>query len=350
MDNRFIKPRVFLSHSKSDADFVRHLHADLQKCQIEPWIDEIEIRTGKPWLDVIFEDGIPTCDSVFVYLTDQSIQSSMVKKEIDVGIIQQLKDQRVAFLPYVNDEALRSKLRADIQALQVPVWNPANYVDVLPRFVAEVWRSFTERRLHAAVQEEQNRRLKAEIELERLTKDTQTSVFSDTEEADFKYVWKSMDYVVPVIVAEKAHSVENKVTTTRHFRLGLNVGSVLTQLIAAYGVEYVSYSLSSFVAQKAGKLIKPISNPNPQGGRLEYYLVEPLEIKDQLLMYGLLQSHYVPPPQIADTKTQWLRHGSYRYIYSERMYRFRYWLAYNKLLPNDLKFEESIEALEKKEE
>lgn len=70
MESRLNKPRVFLSHSKSDKSFIELINNDLRKCQIDPWLDSEEIRHGKPWLDTIFEDGIPTCDSVLVYFTD----------------------------------------------------------------------------------------------------------------------------------------------------------------------------------------------------------------------------------------------------------------------------------------
>ena len=81
MEVRKNKPRVFLSHSKADIEFVRQIRNDLQKCQIDTWLDEDDIRHGKPWLDSIFEDGIPTCDSVIVYFSSYALQSQMVKKE-----------------------------------------------------------------------------------------------------------------------------------------------------------------------------------------------------------------------------------------------------------------------------
>ena len=171
MESRLNKPRVFLSHSKADVPFIEKLYDDLRKCQIEPWLDSAEIRHGKPWLDAIFEEGIPTCDAVLVYFTEASLESKMVKKEMDAGILQQLKDKRVAFLAYVDDEDRRTKLRADIQALQVPVWNQANYSEVLPRAVAEIWRSYLERTVTSAVQEKHVNRLQAELELEKTKKE-----------------------------------------------------------------------------------------------------------------------------------------------------------------------------------
>jgi len=127
MTERLNKPRVFLSHSKLDKAFIETLYEDLKGCQISPWLDTEEIRHGKPWLDAIFENGIPTCDSVLVYFSENSLQSAMVKKEIDAGILHQLEDSGVSFLPYVDNESVRTKLRADIRSLQVPIWNGDNY-------------------------------------------------------------------------------------------------------------------------------------------------------------------------------------------------------------------------------
>ncbi len=44
------------------------------------WMDTEEIRDGKSWLKIIFEDGIPTCDVVIVYFSENSITSKMVKR------------------------------------------------------------------------------------------------------------------------------------------------------------------------------------------------------------------------------------------------------------------------------
>ena len=87
METLFNKPRVFLSHSKKNVEFIEKLAADLQKCQIDPWLDSVEIRHGKSWQDSIFEHGLPSCDAIIVYFTEESIQSNVVKKEIDVGLL-----------------------------------------------------------------------------------------------------------------------------------------------------------------------------------------------------------------------------------------------------------------------
>ena len=62
-DTRLNKPRVFLSFSDEDAPFINQLDSDLRNCQVSTWLYTKQIRHGKPWLEAIFEAGIPTCDT-----------------------------------------------------------------------------------------------------------------------------------------------------------------------------------------------------------------------------------------------------------------------------------------------
>jgi len=151
-----------------DIEFIERLERDFRKCQIDPWLDDIELRHGKPWLDAIFEDGIPNCDAVLVYFTENSLASKVVKKELDAGVLAQLDDGSVALLPYVDQASLRDDLRADIRTLQVPEWNNENFAEILARCVAEIWRSFHERRIEQAIASEKVKRLEAEREVENL--------------------------------------------------------------------------------------------------------------------------------------------------------------------------------------
>lgn len=79
MEKLVNRPKVFLSHSSKDKSFINQLYDDLKRCKIDPWLDTEEIRDGRPWMKVIFEDGIPACDAVIVYLTENSIKSKMVR-------------------------------------------------------------------------------------------------------------------------------------------------------------------------------------------------------------------------------------------------------------------------------
>jgi len=187
MRERINKPRVFLSHARKDIAFIERVESDLRRCQVDSWRDQNEIRDGQPWMSAIFEDGIPTCDAILAYFTDNSLSSEMVAKEVDSAILRRLSDSKIAFLPYVDEDATRPKLRIDIQTLQCRVWNEENYHEILPSIIAEIWRSFLERNLENAVLSERNRRLELELEIQKI-KEGNISVFSSQEEGEFNYM------------------------------------------------------------------------------------------------------------------------------------------------------------------
>lgn len=330
MESRFNKPRVFLSHSKADVSFIEQVHIDLRKCQIEPWLDSAEIRHGKPWLDAIFEHGIPTCDAVLVYFTEASLESKMVKKEMDAGILQQLQDKGVAFLPYVDEKSRRSKLRADIQALQVPVWNLSNYNDMLPPVVAEVWRSYLERMIVSSVQEERVMRLQAELELERLKKDSSGSIFSSSEEAEFRYIWDTLSKSVQIEVEElkritNHNGIVLNTVSVRKYNLDINLSSAISVIMDGGKVEF---NFARFLAEQA---MMHLSKSGGPGDPSNIFIVKKYpNVDDDLMMYGFIERISVSGRRD-------------RNLFSKKCYRFRYWLAFNKMLPTSVEFGENIE-------
>lgn len=164
------KPKIFLSHSKKDIEFINLVDADLRRSGIETWIDEFEIEAGKSFMSSIFEDGIASCDAFFIYFSPYSIDSQFVWKEIDAGLVHKLSDDSVSFLPFINDSSLRSNLRLDLQAIQIPVWNERDYSTSLGKCVSGVWRGFHNKRMKNAVSQERARRLQAEAELQEVLK------------------------------------------------------------------------------------------------------------------------------------------------------------------------------------
>lgn len=342
---RINKPRVFLSHSKQDAAFIERIYNDLRKCQIEPWLDTEEIRHGKPWLDAIFEDGIPTCDCVLLYFTENSIESKMVKKEMDTAIIHQLKEGGVAFLPYVVNESIRLKLRADIQALQAPIWMDENYKELLPTVVSEIWRSYLERTISTAIQSEKVKRLQAELELEKNKQLTQSKIFSDAEDADFTYIWDSLNRFVEIDVVESRienaktddngdvivigslYGDDKKVAIKSHV-LKIHLGKLVALLTETdknmFIYNYISHYIDTeIISMKHLEAIKesPDHTLTTNLGGLP-------KIIDDLLMYGLVDTLHIPSKSNFNNSTT--------YTYGNKIQRFRYWLSYNGLLPKSI--------------
>jgi hypothetical protein len=323
MKEFFNKPKVFLSHSKKDSEFIKKVNIGLQKCQISTWMDEIEIRPGKPWLDAIFESGIPTCDCVFVYLTENSIESSMVKKEIDASLIAKLKDNSMSFLPYVSLENLREKLRVDIQTIQTPVWNFDNYNELLPCVVAEIWHGYLERIVEMSTNIEKRKRLELEIELGRIKKHG-FDIFSNSEIRDFTYIKKQLDY----------KDFLGVFTTTQGEKRCLHIEVNLLSLIPFItDFDHDHYSKKT-ITKHLLDLLKYSDDfkKMKMNGTEETEVSVDIDIGEELLTFGLIERKENPYFRGSSHASSHLA-SPYIYAYTTKMSRFKYWLAYNDSYP-----------------
>jgi len=332
MEEILNKPRVFLSHSKKDIKFIERLYTDLSKCQIDPWLDSIEIRHGKPWLDSIFEYGIPTCDCVLVYLTPSSVKSTMVKKEIDASILQTLKDNKVSFLPYVSNSNVRGTLRLDIQALQIPEWNDNNYNILLPQVVSEIWRNYLERLIIQVRQNEKVPRLEAELELEKLRK--ADTIFSISEENDFKYIYEYFNKVEKVSIQEIIE--ENGKEQSFNHKFNINIGT----LIPLIGVEFrFNWSTISrkIVENLLPELIDSDSSSKNKKRAYGEVKIATTNLNTELLTFDLIRRQIYQEDNPTPMWLNMARRGpQYTLIFTEKMQRYRYWLGYNKLMPQKI--------------
>ena len=299
MKDRINKPKVFLSHSKRDREFVRKVRDDLNRCQIQSWFDEDDIRDGEPWLDAIFEDGIPGCDAVIVFLTENSIDSNMVRKELNASLVQQLKDSSVRLLPYVSDSALRPKLRPDIASLQCRVWNQENYADMLPSVIAEIWRSFLERTIGEAILLERGRRSELEKELVELRGTLSDKTFSSSEESEFEYIFKQLN--LEVIAKLETGDYQHK--TKEQWRLSFLV--FLHKLLLEYEGVPSDMTISSLVIHEI--------YPKIQSWGVLY--LEP-DLIPMLRRYGLVKTEI-----LNDEERTWEKNH-----FTDKMHRFFYWI------------------------
>jgi len=336
------KPRVFLSHSKRDLIFVQRLYGDLRHCQIDPWLDSEEIRHGQPWLDAIFESGIPTCDCVLVYLTPHSLESALVKKEIDASLITKLRDKHILFLPYVSETSVRGKLRPDIQALQTPEWNDSNYQKLLPYVVAEIWRGFKERTTLAVVNEEKVRRLEAELEISKL-KGEKGGVFSEGEDEDFRYIWNALDCWEP-ISASQIQSESGKEKTIKQVNVFVHIRSLLPFLAGPNDFEHKSDSVFNLLKD----LFEPIQQlKENRAEKISVRFDICPDLSDRLLIFGLLERRERPQYR-SDSAVQTRLHFGpprlYTCIYTQKMDRFKYWISFNGIMPSAIEWSAELPA------
>lgn len=319
MDNRINKPRAFLSHAKVDIDFINRIVVDLRRCQIEPWLDSEMIRDGKPWLKVIFEDGIPSCDVVIAYFTENSLNSEMVAKEIDAVLIAQLKDRGISFLPYVSSKAVREKLRLDIRSLQAREWNSNNYIDILPSVVAEIWRSYHDRIVELAILQEKNKRLELEILVKKLQERTEETIFTVSEEKDFKYIYSKLMRTIK-ITADVFEPV-SPYSERRHIRNEVFEISILFLALLLVDAGHSYFSTQNIMTSLEHWIASHIK-VEKGGLRRTFDISTELRFSPELWQYGLTKSVR------QDNSLMGSSLPSYKYEFTDKMQRFRYWLEY----------------------
>ncbi|PTQ87072.1 toll/interleukin-1 receptor domain-containing protein [Agitococcus lubricus] len=108
---------VFLSHSHTDKPFARKLAAGLRAAGHVVWIDEAEINIGDSLVAKIRE-GLDQVDFVAAILSEASISSEWVSRELDIASNREIDEKRVVVLPLLVQKValpgfLKGKFYAD---------------------------------------------------------------------------------------------------------------------------------------------------------------------------------------------------------------------------------------------
>ena len=329
------KPRVFLSHSKKDVEFIRKLDLDLRAAQCDSWLDEIELRSGQPWLDQIFGSGIPSCEIVLCYITANSIESEVFKQEMDARLLERLQNARVSLLLYVASPDLRSKLRLDIQRLQIPELNDRNYAEVFPRIVAEIWRSYAESVVVSSVDAERVKRLEAELRIKELESNATATVFTASENAEFTIIWSRLDRKVHATakVSRKAKAQtasgksEEEPETSAPREAGdhsfvLNAGHLFRVCVLSQKFQPSSYVVHDRIRRDA------LSHFGLDIAEFDASIDIPINVDEALLRYGLVQRQYAPSTGNESRMVRMI-HDPYKLMFTSKFDRFGFWIEHN---------------------
>ena len=103
---------VFLSHSSKDKKFIRRLAADLESRGIGVWLDEQQIQVGDSINDRISQ-GLADSDYLLIALSEYSVSSEWVKKELNAMMIQEIQAKKVKILPIKIEDCTTPFLLAD---------------------------------------------------------------------------------------------------------------------------------------------------------------------------------------------------------------------------------------------
>jgi WD40 repeat protein len=112
-------PTAFISYSSQDAHFVERLAKGLLASGIKVWFDKWEIRVGDSLIDMI-QKGLSENDFLIVVLSQSSVESPWVRRELNVALMGELEKQHVIVLPVVIDDCeipvfLKEKRYADFR-------------------------------------------------------------------------------------------------------------------------------------------------------------------------------------------------------------------------------------------
>lgn len=95
---------AFISHSSKDKKFVRQLAADLVANGIKVWLDEQRIRVGDSIPEKIAQ-GLAESDFFLVVISENSVGSACVQKELNGALVREIERREVVVLPLKIDEA-----------------------------------------------------------------------------------------------------------------------------------------------------------------------------------------------------------------------------------------------------
>jgi len=96
----------FISYSSQDDDFARRLHADLQGNKVRVWFAPEDLKIGDRIRDSI-DHSIRIHDKLLLILTEKSIQSDWVEKEVETAFEKERKNPgKTVLFPIRLDDAV----------------------------------------------------------------------------------------------------------------------------------------------------------------------------------------------------------------------------------------------------
>jgi TIR domain len=104
--------KLFLSHSSIDKPIAKRMAMELQQHGLEVWLDEWEVRLGDSLIEKI-EKGIATSGYLIAILSNNSISSPWVQKELNVAIAREIVERKVFVLPIKIDDCVVPSFLAD---------------------------------------------------------------------------------------------------------------------------------------------------------------------------------------------------------------------------------------------
>jgi hypothetical protein len=127
------KSRAFICYSHQDSSFVNRLVGDLSSKGIRTWLDKWEIKVGDSITGKISE-GIGQNDYLIIVLSEASVKSEWVKRELNAALMKELKRKSVVVLPLLLEDCDIPPLVADKKYADFRQGYDAGLAELLARF------------------------------------------------------------------------------------------------------------------------------------------------------------------------------------------------------------------------
>ncbi len=95
----------FISFSSKDEEFVQRLHADLQNENIRCWYAPEDMKIGDK-IRTRIDESIRIYDKLLIVLSENSIESDWVEKEVETAFEEETKHKKTILFPIRIDEAV----------------------------------------------------------------------------------------------------------------------------------------------------------------------------------------------------------------------------------------------------
>jgi hypothetical protein len=95
----------FISYSSKDQEFAERLHADLQSKGVRCWFAPEDLKIGDP-LRRSFDEAIRIHDKLMLLLSENSVSSPWVEKEVETAFEKERREKRTVLFPIRLDDAV----------------------------------------------------------------------------------------------------------------------------------------------------------------------------------------------------------------------------------------------------
>jgi hypothetical protein len=95
----------FISYSSKDQEFAERLHADLRSKNVRCWFAPEDLKIGDR-LRPAFDEAIRVHDKLMVLLSENSVSSPWVEKEVETAFEKERREKRTVLFPIRLDDAV----------------------------------------------------------------------------------------------------------------------------------------------------------------------------------------------------------------------------------------------------